>query len=268
MASVVDFLGPYGPWYWEHCRHINAAVYREDEAESRRLLAEKWELLRKDAALDPDGHRTLEYVLLNYEYSIVDHFFVSNEVSGKQHVATWAAMTALPPVGPQSDIAQAAYFVILLGSGTRRGFVSMEEAEVDALWQRIPEDAQTPNLWYYIVAWAYWHRNLKYLELALAHQTVTTTGWQDDYFWLRTNLMYLLVDGRATRLDIEKTIKGYTHPRDIADFRNLFLARCEEDGLMDSAMHALLEQREAELSELLGTLPQPTPTIMRTVKQG
>lgn len=264
----MDFLGPYAPWYWEHCRPLNAAVYREDEAESRRLLAAAWDVLRSDSAIDPDGRRTLEYVLINYEYSLVDHFFVSNEASGKQHAATWAELLALPPAGPQSDIAQAACFVILLGSGTRRGFISLDEPEVDALWARILEEAQTPNLWYYIVAWAYWHRNLKYLELALAHQTVTTTGWQDDYFWLRTNLMYLLVDGRAARLDIEKTIKGYTHPRDITDFRNLFLARCEEAGIMDAELHALLAQREAELSELLGTLPEPTPKIARVVKPG
>jgi hypothetical protein len=265
---VIDFLGPVAPWYRQHCHDINHNFYAEDEAAARASLAKAWDALLADDSLDDDSRRALEYVLLHYDYSLVDHFFESDAASGEQFTKTYAAIAERPPLGPVSDVSQATYQVIMLGSGTRRGFIRLTEPEVDALWSRIPEPAQTPNLWYYIVAWAFFNNNLKYLELALAFQTVQTTGWNDDYFWLRTNLMYLLVDGRAERLDVEKTLKGYKHPRDLVDFRNLFLKRCEDAGLMDAGLYVLMQQRETDLAPLLGTIPNRNPTTTRVVKQG
>jgi hypothetical protein len=268
VASVVDFLGPLGPWYNEHCRPINVQAYTGDEAGARAALARAWSVLQADAALDADQQRALEYMLLAYDYTLVDHFSDSDAARGEQFGTTCAAFAARPPAGPLSDVAQAVNQVIMLGSGTRRGFIRMTEPEVDALWARIPSHAQTPNLWYYIVAWAYHHNNLRYLELAMERQTVETTGWQDDYFWLRTNFMYLLVEGRATRLDVEKTLRGYVHPHNFVDFRNMFLGRCEQAGLMDAELYLLLDQREAELRALAGTVPERTPKTVRVVKQG
>jgi hypothetical protein len=97
----------------------------------------------------------------------------------------------------------------------------------------------------------------------MERQTVETTGWLDDYYWLRTNLMYLLVDGRATRLDIEKTLRGFNHPLQLQDFRILLRDRCAADGLMDDELEQLLEQRERELSGLHGTYPSATRRVAR-----
>jgi hypothetical protein len=142
----------------------------------------------------------------------------------------------------------------------------MSESEVDELVAAIPEDRIPSNLWYYLIAWAYLNDNLKYLELALAELTVGATGWVDDYYWLRTNLMYQLVAGKATQLDVEKTIRGYQHPHHIADFRNLFLKRCETAGLMNQSLYALLEQREMELEAFRGSVPQSKARTGRVVR--
>jgi hypothetical protein len=268
MASVVDFLGPYAYWYRANCHDLNALSYSGTKEEVLGLLDVLWQRLRADVSIDADGQTSLTYCLSYYEYVIEDRFFTSDAVSGAKHAQVWAKLQELVPVGPQSTIVQAAYLVIMLGSGTRRGFVKLDEAAVDALWSRIPEEVQTSNLWYYLVAWAYFNNNVKYLEMALAHQTIQTTGWHDDYFWLRTNLMYLLVEGRAAPLDVAKTLRAYTHPNDFADFRNLFLARCEAAGIMTDELYALAAQREAELAGLEKTVPTGTPKIARVVKQG
>jgi hypothetical protein len=268
MATVVDFLGPYAYWYRANCHELNALAYSGTEAEVRALYAELWERLRGDESIDAEGQLVLSYCLTYYDCVLTDHHSTDEAVCGKAIRGSWDRIAAMPPTGPHSDIAQAVYLIMLLGSGTRRGFIKLDEPEVDALWSRIPEEMLTSNLWFYLVAWAYYNDNVKYLEMALAHQTVQTTGWHDSYFWLRTNLMYLLVEKRATPLDVEKMLRAYTHPREFADFRNVLMPRCVAAGVMTEELHALAAQREAELAGLEKTVPTGTPKIARIVKQG
>lgn len=240
-------------------------MYAGEPSSARSAVDRAWETLRADAALSADEKRALEYILLEFETSMANAFG-DDAALGAQFAISYPAIEALPPDGPLSDQVQAKVLLSLIGIGTRRGFVHATEEQLDGLLARIPEEFQTPNIWYYVVAWAFFHDNLKYLELALERQTVETTGWNDDYYWLRTNLMYQLVSGKASRLDLEKTLRSYRHPRHILDFRNLFLARCEAAGLMDSGLYALLTEREAELGELAGTRPGRVPTTARVVK--
>jgi hypothetical protein len=266
VVHVNSYLGSAFEWHEAQCQPIVAALFAGDEAQARAALAVCWKQLPLADGLSADARRSLEYTLLEYELSIANRFHEDDAV-GVQFRVTYPAIRDLPPAGPESDIVQAKTIVGLIGMGTRRGFIKASEAELDTLMSRIPEEFQTPNIWYYVVAWAFFNNSLKYLELAMERQTLETTGWLDDYYWMRTNLMYLLVSGRASRLDVEKTIKGYRHPLHISDFHSLFLARCEAAGLMDEELLALLEQREAELHALEGTTPPATPRTARVVKQ-
>jgi hypothetical protein len=266
MATVYDFLGTVLGWHEAHCEPVVEGLYGADEPRARAALATAWDDWRDDAGLDADQQRALEYILLEFELSIVNAFY-GDAGLGQQFAVTYPGIAGLPAAGPLSDRVQAKVLLSLIGIGTRRGFVAATEAEVEGLLARLAEEFRTPNIWYYVVAWAFHNDNLKLLEMAMERQTVETTGWNDDYYWLRTNLMYQLVSGKATQLDVEKTLKGYRHPRHILDFRNLFMARCEQAGLMSAELYALLEQREAELEALHGTRPAPKPKTVRIVKQ-
>lgn len=266
VAHVNSYLGSAFEWHEEHCQRIVDALFEGREERARQALAACWAALPQAGGISDDARRSLEYALLEYELSICNSFHDAAVVA-EQFSRSYPAIANLPPVGPESDIVQAKTIVGLIGVGTRRGFIKASEAEVEGLLARIPEEFQTPNVWYYLAAWAFFNNNLKYLELAMERQTLETTGWLDDYYWMRTNLMYLLVDGRASRLDVEKTIKGYRHPLHIRDFHNLFRARCEAAGLMDADLYALLAERERELEQLDGTAPPATPKTARIVKQ-
>jgi hypothetical protein len=265
VANVNDYLGSAFDWHETHCAPIVAGMLEGRLDDARAALAQCWELLTADQALTPDERRALEYQLHDYELGIADT--VGSYEVAPTYAKVHATVAALPPVGPLSDSVQAVLLVSLAGAGTRRGFVKLAEPELDALMARIPDEHKTPNIWYYVVAWAYYNENLKYLELALEYQTVGATGWLDEYYWLRTNLMYQLVTGKATRLDVEKTLKGYPHPGVFIDFRNLFLERCERAGLMDEELYALFESQAERLERLRGTSPTATPRTVRAVKQ-
>jgi hypothetical protein len=254
------------PWYQRHMFPAVDELYHEDEAAARRHLAAAWTAWKDDPQLTADERRALEYELVLFEHLIVNRFH-DDAAQAAQFALTWPALHDLPPLGELSARFRAACLLCMLGLGVRRGFISMNEAEVDELVAQIPEEYFASNIWYYLIVWAYFASNINYLERALAEQTVHATGWVDDYYWQRTNMMYQLVTGKATRLDVEKTITGYQHPHHIQDFRNLFLRRCEAAGLMDPSLYALLERREAELKERTGTVPGLTAKTKRVVRQ-
>jgi hypothetical protein len=266
VADVNDYLGPVRPWFEEHCIPIVDALYAEDLPVTQAALDRAWSAHVDACAsavppFDADGCRALEYALLQFDFELANHF--DAPTVGLVHQAVVRRLRAARPLGPLSDRAQAFILLTLIGMGTRRQFMTASEAEIDALLARIPEHARTPNLYYYLVAWAFFNNNLRYLELAFTDQMVRTTGWLDEYYWQRTNLMYLLASGRATVNDVRETIQRYRHPRQIVDFRNLFLARVEQAGLWDAKLGRLLAEREAELEQLRGTLPEAQPRTRR-----
>lgn len=266
--SLVGYLGSDALrlWHTQHCEPIVAALFERDRPRAERLLEQNRAQLAAEAQWSADERRCLDYLLLDYELSIADAFEPPDAI-GPQFSATYVAITGLLPAGPQSNVVQARMLIDLIGAGTRRGYVTATQPEVDALLARIPEEYLTANVWYYITAWAFHYGYLSYLEQAMERQTVETTGWLDSYYWLRTNLMYLLLDGRAARLDVEKALTGYDHPLQLLDFRNVLLARCEAAGLMDDAMYELLARRETELAPLDATYPKLAPRTRRAVTQ-
>ena len=259
-------MGHLRPWYEAHVHPAMNELYHEDEAAARTKLAQAWDELRADEALSAEECRAMEYELLLFEHLIVNRFH-DDATQAAQFAITYPAIHELEPNGPLAARFRAACLLCMLGLGVRRGFVSMTEAEVDELVAQVSEDYMASNIWYYVIVWAYLNNNIKYLELALAEQTVNATGWVDEYYWQRTNLMYQLVAGKASRLDVEKTISGYAHPHHIKDFRSLFLKRAEAAGLMDDELYALLDRREAELEEVRGTVPGMQPKTRRVVRQ-
>jgi hypothetical protein len=262
VATINAHLAQARPWYEEHCFPIVDELYRDDEAAAKAALGQARLALVQEASLTPDEKRALEYELLLFDFFIHNSFHGDDE-QAQQFEATYTGLLSHPPAGPLSESVQAVDLLSMLGMGARRGFIKMDEAGVDELVARVPPDHLTSNIWYYIAAWAYNELNLKYLELAYQRQMTETTGWVDDYYWMRTNLMYLLVAGRATRLDVEKTLLGYDHPRHIQDFERLFLGRCEEAGLMDDELRELHRRRVEELTPLQGTVPGMTPKTKR-----
>jgi hypothetical protein len=268
LPDVNDYLGRAKAWFERHGFPIIDALYAEDLAATQSRLDSAWQALAAEppageTAMDADAQRALEYALLQFDFEVANQF--DAPAVGLVHQAVVKRLRATAPCGPLSDQVQAFVLLSMIGMGTRRRFIAAEAGEIDALLERIPDEIRTPNLYYYLVAWAFSHNSLRHLELAFTEQMTRTTGWQDDYYWQRTNLMYLLAAGRATLNDVRETIQRYAHPRQIVDFRNIFLARAEQAGLWNAELAALLAHREAELEARRGTLPETQPRTRRVL---
>jgi hypothetical protein len=264
MPSLHAHLRHLEPWYSEHLNPVHDVLYAGDLARGQAILDTARRALA-ESGLSPDERLTLDYEIAVTEMTALNRLGPPEEfptVFGR----TREFIQAHPPVGPLSDQAQALHLLRLLGAGYRRGFFSLEEDEVDALLARLSPEAYTNNLWYYLTAWAFHTGKLRFLEQAFGEQVVQTTGYLDDYFWLRTNLMYLLTAGRATKNDVLETIHRYPHPMYLSDFPNIFFPRLEQLGLLDAEVEGALEQRREELHDLDGQPPPQEPRTRRLLR--
>jgi hypothetical protein len=264
MPTLHAHLRHLEPWYTEHVSPVHDALYAGEMDRGRCILNEAREALRA-SDLTADEKLTLEYEIAVHEMTAVNRLGTPEEYQ-TMFGQTRDFLQSHPPAGPLSDQAQALHLLRLLGAGYRRGYFSLEEDQVDALLARLSPEAFNNNLWYYLTAWAFHTGKLRFLEWAYGEQMVQTTGYLDDYFWLRTNLMYLLTAGRATKTDVLETIHRYPHPLYLSDFPNIFFPRLQQVGLLDAEVEGALEQRREELKELDGQPPAQEPRTRRLLR--
>ena len=252
------------PWYSQHLNPVHDALYAGDLAQGMAILDAAREALGT-SELSADERLTLEYEIAVHEMTAMNRLGDTDEYK-TVFDKTRQFLQSHPAVGPLSDQAQALHLLRLLGAGYRRGFFNLEEDEVDALLARLSPEAFNNNLWYYLTAWAFHTGKLRFLEWAYGEQMVQTTGYLDDYFWLRTNLMYLITAGRATKNDVLETIQRYPHPMYLSDFPNIFFPRLEQAGLLDAEVEGALEKRRIELQGLDGQPPTLEPRTRRLLR--
>jgi hypothetical protein len=254
MSELHSHLGTARDWYFAHMSGVEPLRLqgREDEAfatieQCRRQL--------EGSPLSADERTAIRYELLMDDYLVIN-YIRPEELQADAIRECFGKISALPPVGPLSDRTQAFQQLSLVGMGTRRRALNPGEADVDALLERVPEECRTNVLWYYISSWAFLNRRIKYLELAYVEQLTRPSGVSDAFYWLRTNLMYLLLSGRATRRDVLETIRSYDREIDMVDFDNFFRRPLQEIGMYDREVEEAIEKRRRELQEALSETPK------------
>lgn len=266
MSRLYAHLRHLSDWYDEHVAALHDPFYTGNLPEVERILAAARATLEQ-SSFNAEERQVLEMELLLHEMTVSNRLR-SPEEYRECFRRTAQQIQATETLGPLAAQARAVHMLHLLGAGYRRGLFKLERSEVDELLAQIAPDCLTNHVWYYLCAWAFQTGQLDLLEQAFGEQLSATTGFLDDYFWLRTNLMYLLTAGRATREDVLTTIRLYPHPTYLSDFNNLFFPRLEKLGMLDGEIEAALDQRSAELQSLVGTAPQATARTRRILGRG
>jgi hypothetical protein len=263
MSRLHAHLRQLSTWYDEHVATLHDPFYTGDLPAVERILFEAQAALAQ-GEFTAEERQTLEMELLLHELT------ACNRLKSEAEYRTFFEETAhrimaVEPLGPLAAQARAVHLIHLLGAGYRRGLLDLDRATVDGLLEQIDPDCLTNHVWYYLCAWAFQTAQLDILERAYGEQLGNTTGFLDDFFWLRTNLMYLITAGRATKEDVLTTIKLYPHPTYLSDFNNLFFPRLSQLNMLDGEIEAALDRRRAELKPLAGTAPQPTSRTRRVL---
>jgi hypothetical protein len=211
-------------------------------------------IARLDISADEALGLTLE--LSEWDYVIHRHFQLPDVASAGLRFEEMAQRLAVEPLGEFSAIVLNYKQIVLRSYAYYRLMYAINIAEVQQLLDSIPAALRPSLLWYYLGTIGYVAEHLPFVELAYQEQLVHATGWLDDRYWLRTNMMYLILTGRVQKRDILETIRRYEHFQHIGDMKWLFMPKLEQLGILDEEIMVVYRQRWAELHMQQRILPK------------
>jgi hypothetical protein len=232
-------------WYEQWCDPIVFELYRENLAQCRVLLASAHTELER-GALNADDTQALrlqlDFLEFQFEWNLggddVDGLALWNAVMERLNIET---------CGETSAHFRNFLLLIVRVLGDLRGHRACPEAEFTALFERIPPGDRDSEFWYYAAVWAAAHDSRRYIGLAYEEMLTEPGGFLRHEIWLRINLIYLLMEGRAAERDVIETIKVFTHHNQMRRFTESIWPRIEQAGLDTPAVCTAVEHKRAEL---------------------
>jgi hypothetical protein len=245
VESRLRHLRHLGSWCDQWCNPIVFALYREDAAECESKLGEARAAL-DTSGLSPDDRLALRLQLAYLEFQIKCNLSLDPQPNAE----AWREMLwrlQVEPVGEMSALLKACLLLVVRVLGDTRGHSPFAENELDALFAQITARDLDAELWYYIAYWAVEHRNRNYITLAYGEMLTEPSGYLRHDTWLRVNLIYLLLEGRAQERDILETIKVFTHYNQLRRFDEAIWPLVQEKGLDTPGVIRAVEQKRAAL---------------------
>jgi hypothetical protein len=146
------------------------------------------------------------------------------------------------------------------------GLEPLSHEVVEEMLNAMEGDPELNQLLHHAAAWAYRNRDLKLLERAYCELLVNPHSVLGSAKWLRVNLMYLLVSGKAVRRDIEESIKALKIKPQLDEFMARLWPDCLATGLVDDELRELLWVRTGEIEAAQpAELREKKTKAMRTV---
>jgi hypothetical protein len=148
-------------------------------------------------------------------------------------------------------------------------FTELTAEQIEEVLNHLEEVPELESIWHNIADWAFRHRHIDLLERAFGAHTVNPSRLMGSAKWLRINLMYQLVAGKATTRDVEETLRSLQIIPQLREFCDQIWPVCVAQGLINPYIEALLAERFAEIDRD-GKLPRPEPKTksMRTQLPG
>jgi hypothetical protein len=137
-------------------------------------------------------------------------------------------------------------------------FQPLTHDEIVQLFKQLGTDADLNYVSHVIAGWAFQHHDIELLELAFAEQLINPSSSLGTAKWQRVNLMYHLLQGRATPQDVAETLKTIQIAPQLAEFMYMMWPECIAQGLIDSALETMLQSVRDKV-EQDGRVPGPEP---------
>jgi hypothetical protein len=236
----VSILEPINEWLETWANPIVDCLYARDRAAAEQWLADARLALSVEDTLDADQRKAGELKLHYFEYQI-------NKALGDRDEWGRAFGEAIVAIGQPveteaADVMQRILLCLLRSSGMRAGFRDFAVEEFNALFDGIPEDERTSELWHTVANWAFHRRDVENLGRAFEFFTISADGWLSDYTWQHVNCMYQLVAGKAIKKDVVELIKRITLTPQMDNFNKHIWPMVIELGLRDDEVEALRQE--------------------------
>jgi hypothetical protein len=247
-----DYLAPVWSWYTNWCNPVIAKMYIGDREAVHQLLAAAWCALDANG-LDDDRRQSAYYRLCYVDWQIPLRLGSLEEAAaGYRHLLD---RLAEPPAGPLSIAFQLRMLLQTRCHADSEGLAPFDIPDYLDLRRRLSQCLRDAELYHFVASWAFKRRDLEALEEALEVLTFNPTGYQSDFSWQRVNLMYLLVQERATQRDVLELIKRMSFPHHWRVVRTTLWEAVLAAGLADEKVELALSTK----LELLHAMPPMVP---------
>lgn len=261
----VSLLTPATEWLEPWGNAIVDSLYARDRELALRWLADAREALKSDDSLNEDTRSTCELKLHYFDYQI-HKALGDNQQWGSAFGEALRAVGA-PVEGEAAQLMQRILLCLLRSSGMRAGFRDFAPDEFRELFDPIPEEERTSELWHMVANWAYHRRDIDALGQAFEFFTISADGWLSDYTWQHVNCMYQLVSGRARDRDVLELINRITLTPQMENFNKHIWPLVIERGLVTPELESLRAEMTDRIVRKGAYVPRKELPTKGTVRQ-
>jgi hypothetical protein len=237
-------------------------------AEGHPLAYEKLQseaLERIDLGLaSPEETEALRLQIAYYRYQYCGMF----EPPGA-HRAAWRRMQRILVEPAHTELAERLrqrLYLKLLCKGDLLEYCDLGETDLARRMDGIAEADRNPELWFCVSAWAFKHEIAMYVEQAYSSLLVHPRSYLATPSWLRVNLMLLLLEQRASELDVLSYVEAIRIRALLDEFHSLLLPRIKSAGLLSERLLESLMFCQARLEQNSAAGLYETPT--RRIRTG
>lgn len=224
-------------------RWIYALIDASNVRDNVAFEAARDKLLKAQASgeVDEDGAAALGFALAYYTLA---HWRVLGDEE-MQVVTLEQARDVLsrPSFGPISSLLRRRYLLQVRIIGCFMGVMPLPEDEFDELLELLPPQDRHTEQWYLISNYCFQHRDRDRIVQAYEQYLELSDSWERDYNWRRLDMMVKLLDGRASKIDIELFFKSLMLPGCIEEIRKDFWPLMVELNLIDDDLIKLFNRR-------------------------
>ncbi len=224
---------------------IRALYLRDSAAAEAALALAREHALREQAAED---QLCASQILLDYLEYLVKRTLGK---AGEQGAAFQAQLDKLSRLEPAGEVSQAARRVVLLIHrirGERDGWGELDPESFYSLFNFIPPDARDVELWHHAASWAFDHSDGDLLGRAYEVLVIEPSAFPTQYPFYRAKLMHAILEGTATRDEVEGFCRRLDTSAELAETREVLWPRLADLGLIDSDLERLLAAAELRVA--------------------
>lgn len=258
-------LTPANEWLEPWGNAIVDSLYARDRELALRWLADARDALASDDSISQDIRDTCGLKLHYFEYQI--HKALGDREQWGAAFGEALRAVGQPVEGPMAKLTQRILLCLLRSSGMRAGFRDFSVDEFHELFDPIPEDERTSELWHMVANWAYHRRDVDALGQAFEFFTISADGWLSDYTWQHVNCMYQLVSGRARERDVLELINRITLTPQMENFNKHIWPLVIERGLATAELENLRQEMTDRIIRKGAYVPRKELPTKSTVRQ-